>query len=319
MSMKIISSGALSTFQDLGRTRYLQYGFSACGAMDSRSAAIANLLVGNAGNDCVLEMTMLGITAVFTSDAVIALTGADMSPTIDGEEIPMYTAVKINAGSTLRCMAAKNGSRTYLSVAGGYELDYVMGSFSTNLKCSLGGFGGRKLKNGDEIKLKDKSGCTAIFAGRKSVPEKFSSKVITVRSVLGPQEDYFTKKGIETFLSMPYTVSQDSDRMGIRLNGRAIEAKDKYDIISDGITLGSVQIPPSGEPIVMMSDRQTTGGYAKIATVISVDIPRLAQAVTGTRVFFTQIDIKDAQKLYVQQKKELLDLEKTLSLNEGGR
>ncbi len=288
MKMKILSPGPLTTVQDLGRFGYMNTGFSPGGAMDPDSMKKANLLVGNLADTAVLEMTLMGLSAEFDCDTAIAITGADMKPVVDGKRVEMNQTLFVSRGSTLTLSAATLGMRSYLAVFGGFDLPEVMGSLSTNLKCKLGGFHGRRLQAGDEIPLK-KCISRGAFPVRKISSNLCDTENIILHVLLGPQEDYFTSKGLDTFFNERYTVSGQSDRMGIRLEGEKIENKNGVDIISDGIVTGSVQIPPSGTPIVMMADRQTTGGYAKIATVIRRDLARLAQARPGDRVRFMAI------------------------------
>ncbi|NMP37695.1 MAG: biotin-dependent carboxyltransferase family protein [Clostridiales bacterium] len=299
MSMKITFPGALTTVQDLGRFGSMRFGFPASGAMDTDSARIANLLADNDEREAVLEMTMLGIKASFDSDCVIVLTGADMTPEINGEPIPMYAALEVRAGDILALSAAKSGLRCYMAVSGGFDIPSVMGSFSTNLKCAVGGFNGRALKAGDVLDFRTQQDTLFGISARRLEEDEIPRHDEFIRVVLGPQDDYFTDEGVSTFLSQVYTLSNASDRMGVRLEGESIQAKAKSDIISDGIALGSVQIPASGKPIIMMADRQTTGGYAKIATVISADIPSLAQKKPGDSIRFKAVDIKQAQKIYI--------------------
>ena len=308
-TMKILSPGPLSTVQDAGRFGYMSTGFSPSGAMDTYSMKIANILVGNRPEEGVIEMTMMGMTVTFDADAVIALTGADMQPYRNDEEdpLPLYTATQVHKGDVIKMGAAVSGMRGYLAVAGGFDLPFVMGSLSTNLKCGLGGYQGRKLKAGDVLPLRETLNLSIIGA-RQTAPENDYPKSLTVRVVLGPQEDYFTDQGIETFLGSWYTVSGQSDRMGVRLEGNKIENKNGVDIISDGIATGAVQIPASGTPIIMMADRQTTGGYAKIATVISADLKRMAQAAPGTKIHFVAVSQKDAVKLKKEEENRLRDL-----------
>ena len=308
MILKVITPGPLSTIQDGGRFGYMSTGFGSGGAMDLRAMRIANILVGNNENDGVIEMTMLGLSAEFTCPSVIALTGADMQPKINGEDIPMYESVEVQAGDKLTMGAAKQGMRGYLAVSGGFDIDPVMGSQSTNLKVKLGGFQGRKLAAGDQIPLRretDFSHC----GHNKCEPENAYPQVATVRVMFGPQEDYFTEKGIDTFLRASYTVSGQSDRMGVRLEGAPIENKNGVDIISDGIAYGSVQIPASGTPIIMMADRQTTGGYAKIATVITADLYKIAQAKPGSIIRFQAVTEKEAVAALKQERKFLKQLQ----------
>ena len=306
MKLTILSPGPLTTVQDSGRFGALGKGFSPGGAMDMDAMTVANLLVGNAPGVGVLEMTMLGITARFDCETVIALTGADMSTRLNDEPIARYASIAVHPGDILSMKAAKNGVRAYLSVAGGFDLPLVMGSVSTNLKCALGGFQGRKLKTGDELPL-NQSG--APFLPRQVSPPEDYPDCISLRVLLGPQDDAFTQKGIDTFLGCEYTVTDKADRMGIRLSGEIIESKNGVDILSDGIAAGSVQIPASGTPIIMMADRQTTGGYAKIATVISADLSRAAQARPGTRICFVRVTEAEAIRLRRDAEKKRKQLE----------
>ncbi len=298
--MKILQAGPLSTVQDLGRTGSQSLGFPVSGAMDTRALRIGNLLVGNPEGAAAVEMTLSGMTVEFTAAGVIALTGADMMPTLNGEPMPVWTAVYVHAGDRLVCGAAVRGLRAYFCVAGGIDVPEVMGSRSTALKVALGGFEGRKLAAGDWIGY---AAARENAAGRSHTPDEYPETVV-LRAVPGPQDDLFTEKGLETFFGSVYTVTPASDRMGIRLEGEAVETVRTSDIISDGIAPGSVQIPSSGKPIVLMADRQTTGGYAKIATVCSFDLWRLAQARPGTKVVFRRVTLEAAQKLHIRSEKE---------------
>lgn len=306
MKLTILSPGPLTTVQDSGRFGALGKGFSPGGAMDMDAMTVANLLVGNAPGVGVLEMTMLGITARFDCETVIALTGADMSTRLNDEPIARYASIAVHPGDVLTMGAASRGMRAYLAVTGGFDLPLVMGSVSTNLKCALGGFQGRKLKTGDELPL-NQSG--APFLPRQVSPPEDYPDCISLRVLLGPQDDAFTQKGIDTFLGCEYTVTDKADRMGIRLSGEIIESKNGVDILSDGIAAGSVQIPASGTPIIMMADRQTTGGYAKIATVISADLSRAAQARPGTRIRFVRVTEAEAIRLRRDAEKKRKQLE----------
>ena len=310
MKIRINFPGPLTTVQDEGRLGYMNVGFSSGGAMDSYSMRLANILVGNSESEGVLEMTFMGISAEFDFDAVIAITGADMCPTVNGSPIHMYSAFGVHSGDILEMKSAKKGMRTYLSVAGGFNIDPVMGSLSTNLKCKIGGFEGRKLRVGDEIFCKRS---TRLKYERSIPKENAYSNKITVRVILGPQADYFTDSGIETFFTSEYKVSDKSDRMGIRLDGEAVANISGVDIVSDAIAMGSVQIPASGTPIIMMADRQTTGGYAKIATVISADLSLLAQAKPGDRVVFAPVSESTAVKLLKKQKDKISAIKRKLN------
>lgn len=269
MSMHIISPGMLTTVQDLGRRGYMASGFQQGGAMDQFAARSANILLDNSERDGVLEMTLLGVKAYFDEDNVIAITGAEFAPTVtDSEtgevtELPMNCAVRVKKGDVLDCGSAKSGLRGYLAVAGGFDIAHVMGSMSTNLKCKVGGFEGRKLKSGDVLPLRYPQSDLYGMTSRVFEPEKQKDGTVTVHVIPGPQDDYFSDKGKNIFYSETYSVTGDSDRMGIKLDGTPVESVDGVDIISDGIVAGSVQIPSSGKPIIMMADRQTTGAMQR--------------------------------------------------------
>lgn len=304
MSIKVITPGMLSTIQDGGRKGFAAIGFNASGVMDVRSYHIANALVGNFTDEAVIEMTYLGGSFKFLESNYIAITGADMSPKLDGVPVEMYTTVFVKQDETLTFSAAESGMRAYIAVRGGIDVPVIMGSRSTNLKCKLGGLDGRPLKAGDIVPCRDVYDEFHKHLIHSAPKEDFGSDEITVRVLLGPQDDYFTDHGIKTFLNSTYTVTNESDRMGCKLSGEKIEYKNTVDIISDGIVFGSIQIPRTGNPIIMLADRQTTGGYAKIATVISVDLPLLAQARPGTKVRFELIDRQKAERLLKQEQKE---------------
>lgn len=294
MAMKVLFPGALSTFQDQGRIGFQKYGITSSGSMDVRSAAMANALVGNDPKEAVLEMTVLGPILQFSSPAVAAVAGAPMPLTLNQKPVPMNTSFSIQPGDLLSFGGVSAGCRSYLAVKGGFALEPVMGSCSTNIKCRIGGFQGRPLNSGDEIplSLEDPGSFTP-----KTLPVISCPKEVTLRTVAGPQEESFTEAGKQTFYSSAYQVSDSADRMGYKLIGTPVENTGSVDIISDGIVFGSVQIPPSGMPIVMMADHQTTGGYAKIATVISCDLPLLAQTKPGDTVRFAPVSIQEAQDL----------------------
>lgn len=305
MSIKIINAGMLSTIQDGGRFGVMKYGFTQSGAMDSKAMSTANILVGNEPECAVIETTLLGITAEFTENTVIALSGGDFSAAINGTPIKRNKAYAVNAGDTLAMSYAKSGVRGYLAVSGGFDVPEVMGSRSTNLKSQIGGFYGRKLAAGDIINtfapiITDTTG--------RELPEETYENSITLRAVLGPQDYMFTDEDINTFFSCEYKITQQADRMGIRLDGEPLKGKGSMDIVSDGIVFGSVQVPKNGMPIILAADRQTTGGYAKIATVISADRHLIAQARPGGTIKFAQVSVKEAQKIAKQEQKALKKL-----------
>ncbi len=300
--IEIITPGLLTTVQDFGRVGVMKNGFIQNGAMDRYSMTVANRLCGNCDSAPVLEMTVLGVTARFTQDTVICVSGADFGAKINDKPIKRNKAYKINKGDILSMGAAKSGMRAYLAVAGGIVGEYVFGSASTNLKFAFGGHFGKKLQSGDVLSI----GTGAFPLGeidKWEIPESEYSKDAQLRVVLGPQNEMFTDEDIRLFLSQEYEVTAQSDRMGIRLSGEPLKSKNGMDIISDGIVFGSVQVPNSGEPIILMADHQTTGGYAKIATVISVDLPRASQLSVGNTVRFKSVTVEEAEQEAKKQKR----------------
>lgn len=305
MGIRVIKGGMLTTIQDMGRTGYQSQGFSVAGVMDVRSFQIANLLLDNPENEAVIEFTLIGPTLEFTSDTIIAITGGDFGPTINGEPAPMYTAIYMHKGDILKFGSAKTGARGYVAFSSYLKIPVVMGSRCTNLKSRIGGFKGRKLQDGDYILFRIKRRYLPFFLSRHLKPEDFSQEETTLRVVMGTQDYMFSKQGIETFLSNEYVVTSEFDRMGCRLEGPYIAPKTTSDMISDGIAFGSIQVPSHGKPIILLADRQTTGGYAKIATVISADIPKLVQRKTDHKIRFVPVTVEEAQEIYAEEIKKL--------------
>ena len=312
MSITVLNPGLLTTVQDQGRIGYQQFGVSVSGVMDPRSASLANILVGNDEKEAVLECTMMGPHLQFDKANCIAITGGDLMPTLDGKPIPNYTAVKVEAGQVLKFTMPKTGCRAFIAFAGGLDIPEVMGSRSTYMKAKIGGVEGRKLVKGDVIGFRAPKAELKNMNFRSMASEFVPRKEYTVRVVLGPQDDYFTDAGIETFLSQVYTVTAEFDRMGCRLEGAAIQHKDGGDIISDGIAFGAIQVPSSGQPIIMLGDRQTTGGYTKIANVISADFRILAQLKQGDKVRFEKVSVKADQDALLTQRAALKTIRNAL-------
>ena len=309
--------GLLTTVQDLGRIGYQRYGMPVCGAMDHYAMELANILVGNPRGEAVIEATVLGPTLVFGEPEVFAITGGDFGPTLNGQPIENDRAYLAEAGDTLSLPMAKAGARAYIAFAGGLDLEEVMGSRSTFLKGGVGGFQGRAIKEGDEIGLRAPCEDLPDLEDR-AVPEKLLPPLqdhVTVRFTYGPQDDLFSAAGKRTFAASEYTLSDKSDRMGFRLDGPAVEraAGSDGNIISDGICFGAIQIT-NGQPIVMMADRQTTGGYPKLGCVITADLPLLAQLKAGDKVRFQPVSAAAAQAEYRRQQQALAKLEKRFAV-----
>ena len=305
MGIRILKGGMYTTVQDLGRTGYQSQGFPVAGVMDVRSFKIANLLLDNPENEAVLEFTLIGPTLEFTSATIVAITGGDFQPEVNGEPAPMYTALYMNKGDILKFKSARTGSRGYIAFSSYLDIPVVMGSRCTNTKSGIGGFKGRKLQARDYINFRIKRRYLPFFLSRKLELDEFDQEEAEIRVIMGPQDDMFSRQGIETFLNSEYTVTSDFDRMGCRLEGPFIAQKETSDIISDGTVFGSVQVPSHGKPIILLADRQTTGGYAKIATVASVDIPKVVQRKTDHKIRFRAITVEEAQELYLKEVQEL--------------
>lgn len=315
MIFEVLSAGLLTTVQDLGRWGYQGKGMPVAGAMDPQALKIGNILVGNDPDEAAFEITLMGPTlAVVEGEGLIAVTGAEINFTINDIKAPLWQSVKVQAGDTIALSAPKgHGCRAYLCVSGSLDVPIVMGSKSTYLRAGVGGFNGRALKAGDRISTGPLKPLTWLSVGL-ACPERLRPKrelELPLRVVLGPQDDAFTEKGLKTFLESEYTITNEADRMGYRLEGPVIEHKAGADIISDAIPLGAVQIPGHGKPICMLADRQTTGGYTKIAVLSTPDIAVLAQRIPGQTVRFKAISLEEsiaATKAEREQIEELLRL-----------
>ena len=305
MGVRVLKEGMLTTVQDLGRIGYQSQGFGVSGVLDARSTRIANLLLDNPENEAVLEFTLIAPILQFTSETIIAITGGDFEPMVNKKPVKMYTAIYMHKGDVLEFAKCKSGSRGYIAFSSYLDIPVVMGSRSTNLKCAIGGYRGRKLQKGDYVGFRIKRRYLPYFLSRTLPIDEYGDENVTLRVVIGPQDECFTKEGLKTFLENEYTITSDFDRMGCRLDGPYIGYKESTDIISDGIALGSIQVPSQGKPIILLSDRQTTGGYAKIATVATVDIPKLVQLKTDNTVRFKAITVDEAQKLIKAEVKEI--------------
>lgn len=303
MGFTVLDGGFFATVQDFGRTGYQQYGITVSGAVDRRSYVLSNILVGNNEHDAGLELTFKGPTIQFDADCVIAVTGGDFDFTLNNAPLPMYQAVLVKKGDVLSSGYRKTGCRAYIAFYGGIDVPLLMGSRSTYTRATLGGFHGRKLVKGDVLKLVSPGKIPPNLDKRRIPAEDFGKQELTLRVILGPQNDLFTKKGIETFFSETYTVTSSFDRMGYRLDGAEIEHVKDANIVSDGISFGAIQVPGEGKPIIMLSDKQTTGGYTKIGTVISADIPLIAQCIQGNKIRFKEVTIDEAQKVYMDNYK----------------
>ena len=307
---RVFKPGLLTTIQDLGREGFQQYGMVVAGAMDSFSLQVANLLVGNKRGEAALEITSVGPELEVLNDAVVSICGANLSPTLDGANAPLWKSFEVKKGQILRFGAPKEGNYAYLAIAGGFNVPLVMESKSTYIGVNIGGLEGRALKVGDILHQGNSIWEQRKLLGRSLTPEDIPqySSFYQARVILGPERDMFLEEGLNTFLTKKFTITQQMNRMGYRLSGPKIKHRNRADIISDAVTLGTIQVPADGEPIILLSDRQTTGGYSRIGTVISVDIPYVAQMIPGSQLSFKEVSLEEAQRLYVKKEKFLRTL-----------
>jgi antagonist of KipI len=308
-TIEVLDGGMLTTVQDLGRFGYQRYGVPTSGALDLFALRAANRLVGNPDGAAGLEITLIGPRLKFVTLATIALTGADLDARLGGRPVPAWESVVVEPGTVLSFGGPRDGVRAYLAVAGSVDVPTVLGSRATYTRSKLGGVDGRPLRAGDVLHVCGErpmllGGALCLPAARQ--PRYGHAQVLRV--VLGPQDDRFTAKGIETFLSSTYTVAPQSDRMGYRLAGPPIEHVRGPDIVSDGTPFGAVQVAGDGVPIVLLADRGTAGGYTKIATVIGPDIPRLAQAAPGDTVAFERVTLEAAYLAVREQEARLAEV-----------
>lgn len=305
--IRVEKPGLSTSIQDLGRIGYQQFGMVVSGAMDSFALQVGNLLVGNERDAAGIEIVMMGPKLEFLQDTFISICGADLSPKLNGEEVPMWSSLRVKRGDSLTFGQPKNGVYSYVTVAGGITTPVVMGSRSTYAKAEIGGLEGRFLQKDDILTAGKKKG--NFFRKRlvDSVIPSYTDKG-KIRVILGPDDHEFSPESIETFLSESFEVTKQTDRMGTRLQGPKLEHIKGADIISDSIFPGTIQVPANGQPIILLAERQTTGGYTRIATVISVDIARVAQNLPGKKLQFEAVTVEKAQQLYVEREKLLRKL-----------
>ena len=293
-ALTVLDPGPQTTVQDLGRAGQLRSGIPPSGPMDRVSFIVANRLVGNTDGAAALECTVVGPRFRVGTAGAIAVTGAEMPLVVNGSEAPRWTAVPVCPGDEVRVGSARAGVRGYLAIAGGIDVPLVLGSRSTYLRGRLGGLEGRALRKGDVLSLFP---ATVPLARALAPPPIRLEEEPILRVVVGPQAERFTEDGIATLLGHPYAMLPQSDRMGARLSGPRIAHRAGHDIISDGIALGSIQVPGDGQPIALLVDRQSTGGYTKIATICSFDIGQLGQVKPGQRVRFAAITVGEAHAI----------------------
>jgi len=314
--IRVVTGGLQTTVQDLGRPAHQHQGIPGGGAMDRLAMRVGNLLVGNEPNAATLEATLIGPTLTFAEEALVALAGADLEASIGATSIPAWHPVLLPAGATLRFGRAVRGCRTYIAVAGGIDVPLVFSSRSTYLRADFGGLDGRALRAGDQLSLGPRSDLSRRIAASlrpsndagTTIVARWSAGVslravysedAVVRVIRGAHTDLLNKASLEAFAGSRFRVSASSDRMGYRLDGETLSLRATTELLSEGVAFGTVQLPPGGAPIVLMADRQTTGGYPRIAEVASVDLGLIAQLKPGDHLRFRFISLEEAQELYL--------------------
>jgi antagonist of KipI len=310
-AIEVQAPGLLTTVQDLGREGFGHIGVSPSGAADPISLRMGNWLVGNVESAAGLEMTLLGGTFLFPKKAILALTGSDFGATLDDSPIAIGTTIEVRPGQTLRLGPTGSGARCYLCVHGGIAVPTFLRSASTHLLSGLGGFDGRPLRKGDILHI---GPATNPFRERTIAPhilEQLSSRKV-LRVTRGPQFDWFSESSLHSFYAATYRVGEQSNRMGLRLEGALVSPRESRQMITEGVSLGAVQVPAGGSPIILFVDQQTTGGYPKIANVISADLHRVGQLRPRDEVRFEQVTFETARSLLVDQERLLTSSESIL-------
>jgi antagonist of KipI len=329
-TLRIMKPGMLTTVQDGGRPGHQHIGVTVGGAMDPRAIRTANILVGNARDAAALEVTLLGPTIEFDGDAVIALAGGDLDPRIDHAPVPMGAPLLVREGSRLSFGHRRSGCRAYISFAGGVDVPVVLGGRGTDITAKFGGHDGRPLRAGDVLKIGAPSGLSAAIQGViRSSPELAAGfdpvdseaghrLPPSVRILPGPEYDLLTAASRDALFSEEFAVSPDSNRMGYRLSGPRLTLGGAVEMRSSPVALGVIQLPRGGDPILLMADRQTTGGYPRVAAAITPDIPILAQLAPGDRLTFVETTLDAAIQALHQQEPMLRELESRVLSFAGG-
>ncbi|OMP68100.1 5-oxoprolinase subunit C family protein [Domibacillus epiphyticus] len=330
MSIKVIRPGLLASIQDLGRYGFQKYGVIVSGAMDSYALRIANLLIGNQEGEAAIEVTLMGTSLQFEEDSLIAITGGNLSPKIEGEAVPLWRPVLIKKGSILQFTASQSGCRAYVTVAGGFDIPQIMESKSTYLRGGIGGFKGRSLQAGDVLPFQEKTKASApLFARLKQnlknrsfgsvewyVPagHVMNTSERVIRVIKGMEFDKFSSSSREQFFEQEFQITPQSDRMGYRLSGPELQLEQPFELLSEAVAEGTIQVPKDGNPIILLADRQTTGGYPRIAQISSVDLPVVAQLKPGEKIRFKEITREESERLYLKREQDIEEIKTGLSL-----
>ncbi len=314
MSISIIKPGLLGTIQDMGRYGYGSLGINCGGAMDRYAAQVANMLVGNDVHEAVMELHFPGPQLLFEQNALISITGAHFTPTLNDEPLPLWQPMLIRKNTILHFPKFEHGARCYIAIHGGFNIEPWLGSYSTNLKAMVGGYHGRKFEKGDELTANEN---TIYFAalmkeGKDAVTLKWRADIMNVYQY--PHEVFFiegnefnnlTRQSASDFLESNFIIHPFSDRMGYQVKGPELEMKEKTELVSASVSFGTIQLLPGGEIVILMADHQTTGGYPRLGHVITAHLPKLAQLRPSDCIQFKKITIDKAEELLFAQQKEL--------------
>ena len=310
MNAVLSRAGFLTSVQDLGRTGFRQFGVSTSGALDPFALRMANLLVGNQEDAAGLEITLGGLQLRFEDERIVAWCGGEFDVQIGSRALQAGHVAHLQAGDELKFGRAQIGCRCWLAISGGIDVPVVLGSRSTDLRANFGGIEGRALRDGDVIPLSKWPGsptpATAISSW--SAPHDWVSPARrgpSLRFIRGVDWNRFDDVTIQRFTIHEFSVSPDSDRMGVRLDGPELKRQDETDLISEAVAPGTIQVPPSGKPILLLGDCQTIGGYPKIAHVVTVDLSVAAQLRAGDRVRFSEVSLQDAHRLLIERQRDL--------------
>ncbi|HEY4710941.1 MAG TPA: biotin-dependent carboxyltransferase family protein [Candidatus Acidoferrales bacterium] len=304
-TIRVQVAGLLTTVQDLGRPGFGPDAVSPSGAADPVSLRLGNRLVNNDESAAGLEMTLLGGTFIFPEGAILAVTGSDFGAILDDVPLELGTSAEVLPGQMVRLGATSSGARCYLCVQGGIAVRPFLGSASTHLLSGLGGFEGRPLRKADVVEV---GPATKTFRKRTIAPQAWEnlSRRKVLRVTPGPQVDWFSESSQDSFYAGTYRVGEQSNRMGLRLEGPAVSQRDSSQMITEGVSLGAVQVPTAGSPIILFVEQQTTGGYPKIANVISADLHRLGQLRPRDEIRFERVMFDTARSLLIEQEKLLM-------------
>jgi antagonist of KipI len=332
VTLRVAAAGLQTTVQDLGRRGHQRDGVPGGGAMDRSALRIGNALVGNDDGAAAIEATLIGPAIAFDDPTLIALTGGDLDPTIDGHPVPMWRAIHVSSGAALRFGRPKVGCRAYVAIAGGLDVPIVFGSRSTYLRGRFGGHEGRALRSGDALATQEPSSLARAIANAVQENQRDGAHVAIaswgaghtlrarysadsiVRLIPGAHADLLAASSRTKLFSATFTIASSSDRMGYRLEGVDLPLRNPVELLSEGVAFGTVQLPPDGLPIVLMADRQTTGGYPRIGEVASVDLPLIAQLKPGDRLRFRPISVDDAQQLFLGHEYDLAQARVAIAL-----